>query len=584
MSQQALVDKILETAKAKVAGEVGGLLGTKLVLSDAVNRISSKGDFFQATEKIVLSKLKIEGEQEGEVFLVVSVKDAILLGGTLIMLPAAELESHISTEEINSDESDAFGEIANIIAGVYSATFEELYPKKSRFVKTGIEVLDPKSVTADSADPFPEQTLYVSSFSMNMDGKELGEMQMLFPADLLELDTGASDEAQSVKSAKTEASAAEEKQPEESVGQDGNNETATKESAGETAQAPSQSAKHSQASIDKVLEAARAKIGGEVGGLLGTQLKTTEVENKLISKADFFKKPDKIVHTKMRVEGEREGETHLAISLKDAILFGGALIMLPEAELDNQVNNEEFGADISDAFGEIANIISGIYSSTFEELFPDKIRFIRDDFEVVEPSQVEIESATPFPDQQYYMSSYSLEMDGKQLGDIQVLFPADLLGMDVAGAGKSGAADPSVASQATKAAGGGEEQVLVIAQKQEEGHFFAEIIQGCGYKVQILGFGDNMKESTATGCVLAVFLIMSEVDDQGVATIIKVKSACGSSSPLIAAGPQWTRKTVLQAVKYGACDILVTPALLEEIKQKIQMHLEAEQPALQANG
>ena len=42
--------------------------------------------------------------------------------------------------------------------------------------------------------------------------------------------------------------------------------------------------------------------------------------------------------------------------------------MLPPDELDNVVNEGDFSDDSEDAYGEIANIISGVYTKVFEEL------------------------------------------------------------------------------------------------------------------------------------------------------------------------------------------------------------------------
>ena len=69
---------------------------------------------------------------------------------------------------------------------------------------------------------------------------------------------------------------------------------------------------------------------------------------------------------------------------------------------------------------------------------------------------------------------------------------------------------------------------------------------------------------------------MREVGERGLASIIKIQSAVGEKTPLIAAGPEWTRKTVLQAIKYGARDILVTPASTGEILGKVRQHMQKE--------
>jgi chemotaxis protein CheY-P-specific phosphatase CheC len=352
-----------------------------------------------------------------------------------------------------------------------------------------------------------------------------------------------------------------------------------------------------QEAIDKIFVTAREKAADEISGLLGTHLKTTKTENRMLSKAGIFKSGHKMVMTTMKVEGELTGESYLLIPLSDAILMGGTLIMLPEAELENHISDEIFGPDETDAFGEIANIIAGVYSASFETLFPKKIRLFKADITVVESAVVDPASDQPITDQLYYISSTAVEMDGRRLGPMQMLLPAELFGLE----GEEDTSSPPVteqpqtvataASEATEpaaakekkveesAAGGPQEQVndsllvVVIAEDSGGREVFADTLQSCGYKAECLGFSEDVKEVIAGCGVRGVFLVFDEVNEQGVASIIKAKTVCGNSAPLIAAGPQWTRNTVLQAVKYGACDIIVTPASEEEIKEKVLVHL-----------
>ena len=37
--------------------------------------------------------------------------------------------------------------------------------------------------------------------------------------------------------------------------------------------------------------------------------------------------------------------------------------------------------------------------------------------------------------------------------------------------------------------------------------------------------------------------------------------------------PAWTRTLVLKAVKYGACDILITPSAPADVREKIELNL-----------
>ena len=345
--------------------------------------------------------------------------------------------------------------------------------------------------------------------------------------------------------------------------------------------------------IDKILDFARTKIDSSVSGLLGVQFTTSNPDARLLSKTDFFQSGEKIVLTRLQVDGELEGEAFVAVPLGDAILLGGTRSMLPDGEIGNLVSNEIFGEDESEAFGEIASIIASAYTSGFEELYPKKIRVFKSEIEVVESCKVDVDSDLPFPDQMYYVSSCAMQMDGNKLGALEILFPAELFGLlepqtqsaeepvvalpaqeAQPAASETTAASDTLAGQPSEVSS---TQVLVIADSDnEDGAVFVETLQSCGYTVESLSFADNVKDVLQEAGPCGVFLVLSEVTDKGVAAIIKTKSACGSASPLIAAGPRWTRSTVIQAVKYGACDIVVTPPLPDEIKQKAYVHLGVE--------
>ncbi|OGQ94665.1 MAG: hypothetical protein A2521_01505 [Deltaproteobacteria bacterium RIFOXYD12_FULL_57_12] len=115
--------------------------------------------------------------------------------------------------------------------------------------------------------------------------------------------------------------------------------------------------------------------------------------------------------------------------------------------------------------------------------------------------------------------------------------------------------------------------VLIVAEDSEDARPFEESLQELGLTTRILDYRDNVKEFLPPEGVRGAVLVMRDVNEQGIAKVIKIRSACGKASPLLAAGPNWTRTSVLQAVKYGACDIVVTPATTEEIKGKVGVHL-----------
>jgi hypothetical protein len=92
-----------------------------------------------------------------------------------------------------------------------------------------------------------------------------------------------------------------------------------------------------------------------------------------------------------------------------------------------------------------------------------------------------------------------------------------------------------------------------------------------GYVPRLLHFKDPVNSMLTSG-IQMIFLVMQEVSEQGFGVAIKISSA-GLSVPLVAAGPAWTRTLVLKAVKYSACDILITPSSPADVREKIEANL-----------
>ncbi len=369
--------------------------------------------------------------------------------------------------------------------------------------------------------------------------------------------------------------------------------------------------------IDNTLDAAKLHLQKEVGDLLGHKVSLSDPRGRFISKVNFFSRfESKNVLVKFEVSGELEGIIYLNFSMKDAITLGGTLIMLPDAELEAHISKGEFGEDEADAFGEITNIICGLYTKSFTEQFPQKIHFKKTDLVVFQPSEIDIDSPDPIPDVGYYLVSFPMVLGEKQLGEFDTLFPAELFGMEfveeqgvaekVQGEEGEKQAEPAAsddgitespptdvgASETELGAPAAQEdaavtpaqdvsasaainqestRVIILADEVQDAQPFMSTLQECGFEPNIMNFNDNIKDVVAQG-VRGIFIILNEVNEQGMAALIKISSACSGGYPLVIAGPEWTRKTVMQAVKYGACDIVMTPASPDEIKGKICQH------------
>jgi len=572
---QQRIDKILESVRTRTQDEVSGLIGATFILSDLQRRFISKEEAFeQLPGKQVLAKMDITGDIQGQGCLLVDVKDAIRLGGTLIMLPENTLDEVVSSGKYDEETEDSYGEIANIIAGSYTKVFEETYPDNCRFVRKTQEVIVPVKVDIGSDEPVPDQLYYQVAAGMTLNDRAMGNLVMLLPALTFGLEADESgDEAAASAEEKAKATITakrEDASDKEAVASVPEPPVAQEPAAGFDLK------KHHKR-VDTLLEACRQKIGEEMGALLGVEVVLSDMECRLVSKEDYFMEEaaGKQVLAHMDVMGEAEGKGYFLVGLKDAIYIGGTLIMLPSAELEKVVMDEEFGEDTEDAYGEMANIVAGVYSTIFEEQYVKKIRFVKAGIEKILPLKVETESDEPCPNQFYYMSSCSLSVGGKALGKVQTLFPATMLQLEglLRQEEQSSPVHPQPVEKAAPSAAPAEGAVspvidiLVVSDDPRETVKIVDFLEQRHLHVKVLSHKENVIDYLP-GEVKAIFLVMSDVNEKAFAVAIKISSAC--SLPLIAAGPGWTRTKVITAVKYGVNDILLTPATSDDIAEKIE--------------
>ncbi len=434
-----------------------------------------------------------------------------------------------------------------------------------------------------------------------------------------------------------------------------------------------------QAFIDKALAEAIKKLEEEVGGLLGQEFSCSAHGGQFTDPAQAlaaFEEKGTVVE--MAVSGDQEARAFILLSLKDAIVLGGTLILLPDEELEERCQNFDFDGELADAYGEIANIVAGVYTAIFADRGTVKLHFKKTELDSFSPG-----STDAVPPGAYYSTVTSLEMEGNALGQMQVLFPCDIFGLTPPQPADQAAADgadspsgpdaetrsavgaedlePSAAPKAQAAAetlGGGPAEplqsvsplqaaaqaaanklketsepkapgpssasgsqmdeagnapaelsplqaaaqaaaaklggsggsempaqasrpgqqtlILVVSEDRETAQAFAEPLCGQGSEeVLCLNYQDSLREATAERNIRGVFLVMKEVGERGFASVIKIQSALNPTPPLVVAGPQWTRSAVLKAVKYGACDVLITPIEANELLHKLHDHMSA---------
>ena len=579
--QRKKIDQLLAECKKRLVLEVSSLLGTGIELEALDNEIISKEDFFsdRAVGKQIFVDMEVVGGTQDTCYFSIGIKDAIYLGGTLIMLPPSELINVVNEEDFSDDGRDAYGEVANIVSGVYTAVFEEQYREKLRFIKKDLREVIPLKVIADSDEPIPNQAYYCHSMQLSVADKQLGIICMLFPAPLLQLEGDPPQEIAPADKVQVDQVLPKKQQsePKEEHRQTPIKEASEKQVAKNIPPAKETLQKQKKL-VDKILAVCLNKVTEEVSALLGAEVQLINLNNTVVNKENFFLEEvsGKQVISHMDVVGEVEGKSYLVANLRDAIRVGGLLIMLPAQELESVVSDEVFGDDTKDAYGEIANIIAGVYTAVFEEQYTKKIRFIKTDLQQVVPMKVETESAEPFPNGYFYLSSSDLTIGGSVLGKINVVFPLQLLELEGLVATDDGSIDGKEAEQPARQHSGvlesehSELDILLIGDDEQEAQKIAAVLREMNFAVKSLSFKDNIN-NYMPGKLKAVYLVTKDVNEQAFGAAIKISAAC--SLPLIAAGPDWTRTKVIKAVKYGIRDILLTPASKPDIEENITNNL-----------
>lgn len=615
MDQLAIVDVVCKSAIENLAGEIGVLLGQELTCSDIQLNLTTRDDLFKdlGRKKTALTRMTVEGDREGDCYLLSQISSAAILGGTLIMLPEDVIEESAQSEKLDGELDDAFGEVANIIAGVFTQAFVDKYAKNLRFIKKTVEELIPTKIDPTSDEPFPQGNYHVTSCNISISEKNLGPLELVVPAAIFDLEDNAVEPAEETEVPKEQQQEKATPEPEPIA----ESNEPTPEPAAPVEKKPAFA--DAKKITDVVFNAMVGQAGEEIGALLGQNLKCDDIQLMMTSKADFFSNHciEKSILTRMQVSGDREGLGYMVTQVPDAVVLGGTLIMLPEDQIQEQKSSGQFDGDVEDAFGEVANILSGSLTQVFLDRYPKQLRFVKTEAETIVPTKIDPASDQPFPEGNYYLASFAIQMDGHELNRILLIFPAEVFDLDNEQAADSAQAKKSsvgaekttepaagewggppsteetTAATATNAASAtvetntketsdatpqptieptGSPIVLLIGNQKTDADPFVEILSSAEYECQILTFQEEVKELFQQHKILGIVLIMEQVGEKGFASAIKLQSAGRPLPPIIFAGSEWTRSAVLRAVKYGAKDILVMPASSDEIQDKVSQH------------
>ena len=573
MNHRERLEQTLLACRDRIQEEVAALIGKPFRLGAPVFRLADAGTLTiePAAAGRLFVPVRLDGEVAGMGLMLVRLGDAIRIGGLLVMLPEVELQGAVRAEAWSEEMADTFAEVAGIVCGALSAVFKEQFPQQVRFLAAGQQVVV-------AGDPVPPSSLatgemFVLTLPMEAEGCDFGPFTLALPAEPFGLvASDAATEATDEPDATAADTAA----------------AADQGAAGEEPQPPTPAPPDSRRLAQRVMADCLARTGDAVGNLLGGSLGIVPERQAVLTREEVLAQAGAgQVLARLTVGGEGEGEACVLTDLPTAAALGGGLLMLPEDELATAMCADRLDQDLTDAYAEVITVIASACTAVFAE--QDTVARLRFDRGTVATLPADNRA---LPAAGYCLAAGRVAFAGRDLGRLQLLVPAHLLGLELPEAASeaeevaaadegdfaaTAAQEPGIEEAGTaaddsgaagEAAGAGAmAEVLLFSDDRAESDRILAMLARIGSSGRVCHFKDPVHAALAPG-VRMVVLVMGEVSEQGFGVAIKLASA-GLRVPLVAAGPAWTRSLVLQAVKYGVSDVLVTPVAEEDLRARL---------------
>lgn len=176
---------ILETALKQAGEESGMLLGQELsiVLSDFVT--TSKASYFgDLDDGCFVLAVDSSESYNGQFYLVFSLRDAIVMSSILLGIPPARIQEKKRLSIIESDDIDAFSEIANMINGAFNTVFQGTLPDKIRLKLLSPKKYIPEIDQLSAEEPLPDGDYLMYRSKLEMPGQEMNYLDVMIPVAL----------------------------------------------------------------------------------------------------------------------------------------------------------------------------------------------------------------------------------------------------------------------------------------------------------------------------------------------------------------------------------------------------------------
>lgn len=317
------------------------------------------------------------------------------------------------------------------------------------------------------------------------------------------------------------------------------------------------------------------QAGEESSMLLGQSLTVAASDVLNTDRKSYFGDEDNAIYV-VGVESREAytGRFYLLFALSDAIVMSSILLGIPPARIQEKRRLCIQEPDDVDAFGEIANQIIGSFNSVFQPKLPEKVHLKLLSPQKYIPGVDQLTDELPLPEGAYLMYRAPLEIAGQEMNRLDIMIPHSLANLFDPQSAEEAAAELADAAQDEKAANpGGTPEPLqsVLVLGDEAGR--QKIVEGLapsGFNLIDAPLGADLPGLFSQGDVRVAVVSLKHSADRDLAICNRiVPLAAKGGGGVILCAPEWTRSSVLKALKAGAKGILMQPFDSQELNSKV---------------
>ena len=336
------------------------------------------------------------------------------------------------------------------------------------------------------------------------------------------------------------------------------------------------------AKLQSMLDAAMKQAGEESSMLLGQSLTVAASDVLNTDRKSFLAGEDGAIYV-VGVESREaySGRFYLLFALSDAIVMSSILLGIPGPRIQEKRRLSIQEPDDVDAFGEIANQIIGSFNSVFQPILPDKVHLKLLSPQKYVPELDSLTEESPFPEGAYLMYRAPLEIAGHEMNRLDIMIPHQLANLfdpqpevqEVEAVPEPAAA--AVSAEAPKAEAAPEvarqplPSILVLGDDRSR----QQIVDGLassGLHLIDAPLSADLPQLFSQGNVRVAVIALKQTADRDLAICGKVAPMVGrTGGSVVLYAPEWTRTSVLKALKAGAKGILMNPFDPQELNSKV---------------